>query len=490
MTITHQVGSPRSTALGRPGVLLIGLALALLWLPSCGDEEAPGPEVLTLRELLGLSSQRIAEMDPTQKATFAKVLAQAWESQALENSEPEYLALPQELRVEGAGADQSPLAYVQVHDGARADLGLEVLLNSSLLVSGDTVRRQALAVNPGDLGVVLDGLLVLDPKLDPHFSGQLFFAETWSVVETEGLAGRSERERAEDLSALWESYLGFAGVEAMAVLVVPAPRAPMAILYAPANQALFVNPNLLYLFGEAGGRSQSLGVREMTLVMPFVDLCVRDEQQRCDACFGLGGDPNGAECAALFEGDDASAECDALALSEQEGFRLLCLSRAANLNQACLMTGDPAGACAATEAATDLQGLEGARPLLTDEACQQLLADCEAQRIAPAPVPPSPATPPPLPPSGNHHNANNCTNDCADECLSQGCEVGLSVLFEIACQACVDSASEGDSGGCGSACEGDSVQDSGAEAPNQGAIGVVFALPFIFLFGVWWKERP
>lgn len=472
----------------RCGGFLLPLLLALV-LNACGDEEAPNTETLTLREMLGLSSQHVAEMSSSQRANFAKVLFETWEAQATEPMEPEFLVLPKELQVEGGTAEQPPMAYVQVHDTARAELGLEVLLNSALLTNGDSVRRQALAFHPNDLGIELQGLLVAKTLEQGEFIGQLYFAETWGAVESDGLDGQSERERAEALSSVWERYLALAGVEAPAVLVVPAPRAPMAIMYASANQALLVNPNLLYLFGEGGGGSGALGVRELSLVMPFVDLCVRDQQQRCDDCFGVNGNPASPECAPLFEGGDAVAECEALALTEQEGFRLLCLNQSASLNTACMAVGDPGATCGLTDPALTIDELQTARTLLTDEGCQQLLADCEAQRIAPAPVTPAPAAPPPLPPSGNHHNANNCTNDCANECLSAGCEVGLSVLFEIACQACVDSASEGDSGGCGSACEGDGVQDSGAESANQGAVGVVFALPFLFLFGVWWREK-
>ena len=54
------------------------LFLALSTLAGCGDEAGPGLDTLTLREMLGLSPERIAGLDASARAHFVEAIRDAW----------------------------------------------------------------------------------------------------------------------------------------------------------------------------------------------------------------------------------------------------------------------------------------------------------------------------------------------------------------------------------------------------------------------------
>ncbi len=480
--------------------LLAALILASGTLSACGDEQRPDVGELSLRELMGLSSQHVAEMTSSERQRFASRLNDAWQTEISTPPMQEHVVLPDAL-AQDDDTLRSPLSFIKIIDRERAEQGHDILVSGNIDAEGTEAVIAPIALPADVLGMNFDGSFHVSPleTNEPVFLGSLIYDEAWGCVEEDALQGRSQREMVEDLEPIFRRLLFQIAPDASNARIAPAPRAPVGLGDAEAHRAVLLNPNLLYLLdldvpadshGTAPPQDTALVTTSNALTLAFIDTCVVDQQTRCDDCFGANGNHTLPACVSLFpnasESSDPQLECQALAENQGEGFELYCFDLFLEQNISCMGTRDPAGSCGTNGVpAASVSELDGLRIMLTEEFCQEQLNQCEQERLTPTTIPTE--NDPPAVSSSSGSTSNASSQACVNECLEIGCEVGLQILIQVACQACVESGSSGD--GCGSACEGDGMADGPVDEEEQLAASVVFSFPFLFLAGVWWYDR-
>jgi hypothetical protein len=489
--------------------LLTILLSCFLLLAACGEETPPDPEVMTLRELLGLSPSRLAEMDAAAHAHFAQLIAESWQLQTqraldaqLATATPPNgpnspsLWLPDD-------ASSPTLSLARVHDKQLAQQGEEALLSAALDAEPGGAFLTPSSLTFDRLGLSFDPdarSLRLSARADgePMYTGELMFDPAWGAAEVTALGGISEREAAVALNPLLRRALLHLGADHPGTLIVPAARSPIALWYSPDEQALFINPNILYLLNTPAFNPDDSGLRtqQQALALPFIDDCVNTQRQRCNQCFGPAGNPDAAQCEPLFtsSGDPtevATQECTSL--SADAAFDLYCYHLSISQNLSCFRSLDAQQRCgAALVPFQSTSRLTLLSPMRSDEGCQQYLLTCEESRtggtsgstsgdtsgstsgstsgaVTPAPDPSLPSNPTPSPRSSDE-------TSCSDDCTDAMCEVGLQALVTVACLGLVDGA-EG--------CSSDDSESSSSSVPE----GALLALPFALLAGAWWQDR-
>jgi hypothetical protein len=494
-------------------VVLLLCFLLSVFASACATESPPDPEIMSLREHLGLSSERVAALNADARAHFAQQLAQVWRQQALDaqGAQPP----PDLLPSRDAISAEPPLSVIRAHDQTRAQQQQDALLSASLDPEPDGVHITALSLSPEQLGLSSpDGaMLHIAPLAEDEvvFAGELSFDSTWGTVEQPALGGLRERDAALSLDPLLRRALHHFSEDAAFVTVSPAPRAPLALWYSVDTQTLLINPNLLYLIHSAQpAASDPHPVRTQTaaLELPFIETCINDQRLRCNQCFGPAGDPTLPQCAPLFPTSNdpteaASQEC--LDLSTSNQFDLLCYHQSITSHLACFRSLDSAELCGASLAPfQSTLRLQLLTPIRSDEACQQYLLTCEDDSGSTSGTSGSTSgttsgstsgstsgtTPTPIPTPAPQSSDETCSDDCSESL----CDAGLQALVTIACLGLVDGSDSCDSSDSEttdteseSACSDESSEQQRNPSPlPQSAL---LAFPFAILAGAWWRDR-
>ena len=480
------------------------LFLALSTLAGCGDEAGPGLDTLTLREMLGLSPERIAELDASARAHFVEAIRDAWSVDELAT-----FSSPLELATVPEGqADASSLNALRAFDRLRAELDLDAQPLSLVAHAEQEQVVSALDLSPEVLGLRFEKRIVITPLADDEdvYRGAITIDARWGDAELPELGGRTEAQQVERLEPLARRLFRVLELGEQSTQIVPAPQAPTVFFLSREDRALFVNPSILRLLSEAPlgltGSRDVLVTRSFALTPDFVLTCVEDQRVRCEACFGDTFVPKGIGCETPLmpqteqSVDGARAEC--AVLPTQDLALLYCTNLFIRNNLGCFMQFDSINQCGALGGPyLSVEALENLRPALDNDICDRYLELCQqSEAVDPEPV----VDPPPTPPATSSDDSSNDWDWCAD-CTTAGCE------------GAGDGCASGDGGGSGGGCEGDSGGGGGCEGDGlgdglcsedssdgkatasilragQGRSGdLALLLPGLFLLGVIIKER-
>ncbi|MDX9722042.1 MAG: hypothetical protein RBU37_14950 [Myxococcota bacterium] len=440
---------------------------------ACGDQDEPAILDMSLRDLLGLAPERVAELDAAEKAHFVKQLDSVWREQS-ETPCSATAELPQWLEA------------VTTIDQERARLGLEPMLRSEWRPApneNENAALETLPLAPEQLGLSTQARLTVRPlgELDPFFSGELVLAKSWNA----GLDSGSEREKAalQRLEPALRRELFANGLQHQSVVVERVARAPFAWSLLLEPPTLLINPNILYLLDEEGqqleaGWGGAPPTADYSLASDFIRSCVAELRLRCEDC---NSEQPSSTCSPLFSSSEPSLqgtrdECSALAENQNEGFYLACYNSYLNTNLACFYSTIDAQRCGAEGAPyQQLEELTQLRPFLSDASCDAALSGCQQSRVQ--------EVPPEDRPDYINERDDDDDDGCSD-CANVLCDVG-SICAEVECSDSDGGGCEGDDAG-ESLCDGASLCEGDA---NVRSLNFSFAPPFLLLLAAFVLAR-
>ena len=454
---------PRSLPLHGLSLLLF-LTPTLLFL-GCGDEASPELEALSLRELLGLSPDRVAELSEADKARFAARLVEGWAQQR----EEDVADLPPLSQL----TERELRPAIEDFDHQRLEAGLDARLGARFLApDAPSLTTRALE----DMGLELNsaGFVVhpLDITEYSHY-GELVFDERWSEREEPALGDQSQLQLVKKLEPVFRRLLMELANPEATIQIVPAEGAPLLIWWLPEYQALLVNPNLLYLLNEANEPLDAEagfagGGQEAASFWALVSPCVELAEQRCERCTQSDYYGTPACTDSFFEEspyNNIKDECQAF---ETTGFELYCVNLLVSENLGCVLMSQEGVGCGAEGAPyTSYEESQMLQPFLTEAHCMTALVYCAGDREAESKEP----TEPIWVPINDDEEEEEEDWDFAD-CMAVGCEI----IGDIECDSSSDS-STGTSSDSSGLCDGDDssgglCDGDDADAPTATLAGI------------------